>query len=88
MERYGPDTSIRLLLVEDDTESGEAVRSMLRKRGLGVGMVRSAEQALEQFAAAEWDIVVADIRLGGITGVELLERIRPDWLPIQLNRRK
>ena len=78
MKRYGPDAQIRLFLVEDDRESGEAVRVILKKRGLVVGLARNAEEALERFSPADWDVIVADIRLGGMSGVDLLRRVRID----------
>jgi len=78
MKRYGPDAQIRLFLVEDDEESAEAVKAILEKRGLVVGLARDAEEALERFVAAEWDVIVSDIRLGRMSGVDLLRNVRKE----------
>lgn len=67
---------IRLLLVEDDQASGQALRHMLEKRGVEVVFVPSAEEALGIFADDAFSAIVADIRLTGASGVELLRRVR------------
>ena len=46
MRDVGPHPAIRLLLVEDDRESGVSLRLMLEKRGVSVSWVRSAEEAI------------------------------------------
>jgi PAS domain S-box-containing protein len=79
--------SIRLLLVEDDVDSGPVVEDMLARKGVDVALVSSGEQAVEQLEQAKFDIVVTDVRLGqGMTGVELLEKIRDQYddLPVIL----
>jgi len=73
LQPYAP---IRLLLVEDDKESGEALTNMLRKRGIETVMERDAVLAMGRLEVEEFDVVVADIRLGGMSGVELLGEIR------------
>ncbi len=78
---------IRLLLVEDETESALAIQRMLDRRGVGVHPVVDAESALEELAAGDYDIVVSDVRLGaGMTGVDLLRSIRDRYrdLPVIL----
>ena len=67
---------VRLLLVEDDPESSSAMTTMLRKRGLAVTMVASAEEALDAFGRLPFDAIVADIRLERMSGVGLLRCIR------------
>lgn len=67
---------VRLLLVEDDPESSLALTMMLRKRGLAVTAVASAEEALDAFGHLPFDAIVADIRLERMSGVGLLRCIR------------
>src|SRR5262249_18325274 len=57
------------------------VRDVLTKRGFRVELAPSGEAALEAASTNEVDIVLSDIRLGGMTGLELCERLaasRPD----------
>ena len=41
---------VRLLLVEDDIESGDALRLMLERRGFSVVLTLDADKALETFS--------------------------------------
>jgi signal transduction histidine kinase len=64
----------RILVVDDEPRGVELFMRSLR----GIGSVRgatSAQQALEQLESAQFDIVVADQRMPGMTGVELLSRV-------------
>jgi signal transduction histidine kinase len=76
MNEAGRSEPVRLLLVEDDPESSSALTTMLRKRGLAVTAVASAEEALRAFEQQTFDAIVADIRLERMSGVGLLRCIR------------
>jgi len=70
-----------ILIVDDDEDAGDLVRDVLTKRGFRVELAPSGEAALEAASTNEVDIVLSDIRLGGMTGLELCERLaasRPD----------
>jgi len=62
--------------VEDHPESATAMRALLERRGLGVVTARSAEKALELFSPDAFDVILTDIRLGEMSGVDLLREIR------------
>jgi LmbE family N-acetylglucosaminyl deacetylase/CheY-like chemotaxis protein len=65
----------RILLVED----GEVVAEMIRRTLADVGevsVVTSAEDALERLLDGEWNLVLVDVELPGISGLELLEQAR------------
>ena len=67
---------LRMLLVEDDADSGKAMAIMLERRGVDVALARSVRAAIESFDPQEFDIVVADVRLGRASGVDVLRHIR------------
>jgi PAS domain S-box-containing protein len=69
---------ITVLLVEDDTESGQSVKRMLERRGAATTLVNDAEAALREFHANQFDAIVADIILPGRSGVDLLRDIRSE----------
>jgi two-component system, NtrC family, response regulator AtoC len=66
----------RVLLVEDDPAYGEYVRRVLTSAGFDVSRRPDAESALARVHAERWDLLITDIRLPGMTGLELLERVR------------
>mgnify|MGYP001596271246 CR=1 FL=1 len=74
----GTDDRISLLLVEDDADSAQAVAGMLEKRGVVATVVPGAEEAFRRFHEGAFDVIVADIRLGRLSGVDLLRLIRED----------
>jgi CheY-like chemotaxis protein/two-component sensor histidine kinase len=68
--------TIRVLLVEDESDAAEFVRRVLEDYGAEVTVAESAPQALELLTSAVPDILVADIGLPEIDGYQLIERIR------------
>jgi PAS domain S-box-containing protein len=72
------DAGIRLLLVEDDAESRQALSIMLDRRGVAVNAAPNGDRALRIFAKERFDIVVADIRMPGMSGLDLLRHIRAE----------
>ena len=78
---------IRLLMVEDDRDSAQALKGMLERRGVIVRVVETAEEGFRAFRTGPLDVIVADIRLRGKSGIELLSDIRmeqPDFPVILL----
>ncbi|MFH1836521.1 MAG: response regulator [Candidatus Omnitrophota bacterium] len=67
---------IRLLLVEDDEDFGNALFLRLIKNGFEVVTALSAEKALALSEKENFDIIVADIKLPGMNGLEFLSCIR------------
>jgi len=73
-----PERPARLLLVEDHQMVREGLRALLdaEEDFEVVGEASSAEEALSAFAALSPDVMVVDITLKGLDGVELMRRIR------------
>ncbi|MCF8077963.1 MAG: response regulator [Desulfobacterales bacterium] len=69
-------TDFRVLLVDDETDFLETLVKRLAKRNLDVAGVESGESALAALQATPVDVVVLDVRLPGIDGVETLRRIK------------
>jgi len=71
----------RVLLVDDDASLCETLAIGLRKRGFVVEFRTAADDALRALDADEFDVVVTDLNMRGLGGIELCERIvgsRPD----------
>jgi two-component system, NtrC family, response regulator HydG len=74
----------RILLVDDDLALGGYLSRVLRTRGFEVAHELAAHTALARVKAEQWDLLITDIELPGMSGLELLERVRemvPD-LPV------
>jgi len=75
-----------VLVVDDHRESLEAMATVLRRRGFKLDTVDNAQAAAASIALNDYDAVVTDIRMPGMSGIELLQLIRahdPD-LPVLL----
>lgn len=68
--------SERILIVDDDTDALEVYRTRLSHAGFEVETAGSAEQALARVGAFQPRLVVTDVRMEGMSGLELLERLR------------
>ncbi|HSW31714.1 MAG TPA: sigma-54 dependent transcriptional regulator [Longimicrobiales bacterium] len=66
----------RILIVDDDTDALEVYRTRLTHAGFEVQTAESAEQALARVDAFQPGLVVTDVRMKGMSGLELLERLR------------
>ena len=67
---------MRLLVVEDDPQLGEALSQGLRQRGHAVDWFRDGQQADHAIASASYDAVVLDLGLPGGDGITWLTRWR------------
>jgi two-component system nitrogen regulation response regulator NtrX len=65
-----------ILVVDDEAGIRESLASILRDEHYAVETVASAEEALERAATATFDVVLLDVWLTGIDGLEALSRIR------------
>ena len=65
-----------MLVVDDDTTVRDVVRRYLEHAGYEVELAGDGETALRSMAAREPDIVVLDLMLPGIDGLEVCRRIR------------
>jgi two-component system response regulator len=76
----GGAASRRIVYVEDSPADRALVQEALRSTGLGVTLepVGDGEEALERIRAAPPDLVLLDLRLPRLDGVEVVQRIRAD----------
>jgi two-component system, NtrC family, response regulator AtoC len=66
----------RLLIVEDEDTLRESLKRVFQREGYQVEAVMGAEPALELFEESSFDLIISDIILPGITGIELLKRVK------------
>lgn len=66
----------KLLIVDDEDDVREFAASFFRKRNIEVISASSGEEALEILEKKKLNLILLDIRLTGIDGIETLKRIR------------
>jgi CheY-like chemotaxis protein len=66
------------LVVEDHVDSAIIFSEAVRRAGFEVETVRDGEEALERLAVVEPDIVILDLNLPSVSGVDVLRQIRSD----------
>src|SRR3972149_237990 len=69
-------TGLRVLVADDEQSLQDVLSEVLTDDGYSVTAVDSAERALEVFGADPFPLVITDIRMAGMNGIELLERIK------------
>lgn len=67
---------LRVLLVDDETEFVSALAERLNLRGFEALAVHSGEEALRQVESAPPDVVLLDVVMPGMSGMEVLKRLR------------
>jgi two-component system response regulator HydG len=80
-------TNATILIVEDDVDTAEMVRDGLRRLGFTADAVYSALDCLTYLRTRSADVVVTDVVMAGITGIELCAQLRqahPEILSIVL----
>ena len=66
----------RILVIEDDASARELARYNLSKQGYEVQVAGDGAEGLERFAAGRYDLVITDVKMPGISGLEVLRRVR------------
>jgi DNA-binding NtrC family response regulator len=76
----------RILIVDDDPGQRSLLDSFLRSQGFETAPVASGEEALETLRAGAFSMMISDVRMPGLSGLETLRRARQEHpvLPILL----
>jgi len=69
-------SGVRVLVVEDEADTRELLRTILAQCGAQVSVTANAREALETLAHATFDVLVSDIRMPGEDGYALLRKVR------------
>ncbi len=66
----------KLLIVDDEDDVREFAANFFRKRKIDVITASSGEEALKKVETEKPDLILLDIRMSGINGIQTLEAIR------------
>ncbi|MEO0562218.1 MAG: response regulator [Chloroflexota bacterium] len=68
----------RILIVDDDDLNVEVMQAYLEMQGYDILTAHSGERALVQVADDAPDVILLDVRMGGISGYETCRRLKDD----------
>ncbi len=76
----------RVLIVDDDAGQRSLLDSFLRSQGFVTVIADSGERALELLPSGKFAMMISDVRMPGLSGLETLRRVRPQFpsLPVLL----
>jgi DNA-binding response OmpR family regulator len=67
---------VKILVIEDDRTVGQYVARGLAEHHDSVELVADGREGLDKAAAGAWDLIVLDLRLPGLSGLDLLRTLR------------
>ena len=68
--------TIKVLLVDDEAEFSETLIKRMKKRNVDITGVRSGEEALQTLDQGPIDVVILDVRMPGMDGIETLRVLK------------
>ncbi len=72
----GAEIAMKILIVEDDQDVGQTLKLLLKRYAYASDWVTDGETGLQMLAAFDYDLLLLDILLPGINGVELCQQVR------------
>ena len=73
-------TKTRILVVDDEPSLREMLGIFLKREGFDVSVVASGEAALAALRKEDYGVVVSDIKMPDMTGIDLLKNVRAEGL--------
>ena len=70
------ENSLRILIVDDQVNTCKSLQAILKKSGYHSEYTLKAEDALQRVQVEHFDIVITDIRMPGMDGMQLLEELK------------
>jgi len=67
---------VHVLVVEDEPSVGMGLKMILMEKGYGVDLVKTGKEALKETAEREYDLLVADLRLPDMNGMEVIRKTK------------
>ena len=74
----------QILVVDDERSMREFLEIFLAKKGHSVHTAENGSDALERISELEYDLVVTDLKMPGISGLEVLEETKKQWPDTQV----
>src|SRR5262245_39353481 len=84
MPKAATERGIRVLIVDDDEAILRDYARLLRSHGFGVDTAGSGDLALERLEDGRYDVIVSDVSMPGMTGLEFMRAVRARDLDIPI----
>lgn len=68
--------SLQLLIIDDEPAIRQILANTAKKAGHSVAVAANGDEALDRLAKGDIDVALCDIRMPGITGIEVVEKAR------------
>jgi len=71
----------RILVIEDDEEMRALLRDVIEEEGFQTASVNNGSEAFRKLAKESFDLIITDVRMPGLTGLEILpgiKKLQPD----------
>jgi CheY-like chemotaxis protein len=74
----------KILVVDDDPVVSRSIGRVLASKGYAVISAQNGEEALSKLNTEKYDVVFTDIKMPGMSGLEVAERVKASqpWLPV------
>ncbi len=69
---------LRILVIDDDVRHAASVRDLLASSDYTVSIENDSEAGLQRLESGDVDILLLDINMPGITGIDILRRVAPE----------
>jgi DNA-binding NtrC family response regulator len=76
--------SMRVLIVDDEEELVNALVERLNLRGIDALGVTNGHEALERIYHESFDVVLLDVRMPGLGGLEVIKKVKEKWPKLQV----
>ncbi|UCC78320.1 MAG: response regulator [Candidatus Zixiibacteriota bacterium] len=70
---------VRILIVEDEAMMRNLLLKILESEGYKVTLASSAAEALDKLEHEKYDLLLSDVKMPGMNGFELLEKVKSRW---------
>ena len=72
-------TEASVLVVDDNEDNRDMLSRRLKKQGYSVAVAEDGHKALEMIGGEKFDLILLDIMMPGISGMEVLKKLRENF---------
>ena len=66
----------KILVIDDEKLVAESLKKLLKREGYDTNIAKNGTDAMEQIKENDFDLIVSDIRMPDINGIEIVKKIR------------